>query len=108
MITSGPPPPARSTAVPSGSQAAELLAQVVEVTRAAGAAVLAAFSPDARPADRQQVLSAAGSTEDASERVLREGLAAVRPAAARAGDELATVALPPGEFWVVDAVEGLV
>lgn len=83
-----------------------LLAKAEEAARAAGVRLLTAFTPDARPADRDDIYAAAKAVEQTSMPGLRAALAAARPGAGWVDDELETRALPPGEWWAVDPVEG--
>lgn len=85
---------------------ATLLPAVVRVARAAGERLLAAFAPDARPQDRTQMFAAARRNEEAASDGLREALETLRPGARWLPEEFETGALPAGEWWVVDAVEG--
>ena len=85
---------------------ARLLAGLVEISHAAGQRLLARFAPAARPHDRAAMFEAGRANEDASLAGLRGALAALRPAAGWLDEDLETVGLPPGEWWVVDAVEG--
>jgi myo-inositol-1(or 4)-monophosphatase len=83
-----------------------LLPEVVNVARAAGQRLLAAFTPGARPRDRGEMSSAMARNEVASLAGLREALARIRPAARWVEEEHETTSLAPGEWWAVDAVEG--
>src|SRR6185369_6503501 len=83
-----------------------LLPRVVEVAHAAGERLQALFSPEARPASRAELFAAGRRNEEASLRGLRAALASLRPGAGWVEEEQETVALPPGEHWTVDAVEG--
>ena len=85
---------------------ARLLAPLVELLVAAGDRLLARFTPDARPTDRAGMFEAGRRNEEASLAGLREALAALRPSAGWVDEALETTALPPGEWWTVDAVEG--
>jgi myo-inositol-1(or 4)-monophosphatase len=84
----------------------DLLDAVTGAVRAAGARLLDLYSPAARPAGRADMFAAGRRNEDASLAVLRPALERVRPQARWAGDDQETAALPPGEWWAVDAVEG--
>lgn len=85
-----------------------LLPAVVDVARAAGARLLAVFSPSARPRGRADMFTAGTRNEDVSLDGLRESLARIRPAAGWVDEDQETTALPDGEWWTVDAVEGSV
>ena len=82
------------------------LAAMVEAVHDAGAALLALYTPQARPADRDDMLAAGRRNEEASSARLRPALMAARPQARWVNDNQETVALPAGEWWTVDAVEG--
>jgi myo-inositol-1(or 4)-monophosphatase len=83
-----------------------LLKAVVEAIQAAGHQLKDRFSFDARPSRREDILQAIHANDAASERVLRQALKEARPQAGWVEDEEGTGALPPGEWWVTDAVEG--
>jgi myo-inositol-1(or 4)-monophosphatase len=85
-----------------------LLDQVTNVATQAGDRLLAVYSPDARPADRDDLMTAARRNEEVSSAGLREALHALRPQARWLEEEHETGALPPGEWWVVDNAEGSV
>lgn len=95
------------TTIPAAGYA-ELLPAVVKATTAAGDRLLAEFSPDARPASRADMAAAGGHIEKLVLGELRPELASLRPGAGWVDDDLETTPLPPGEWWVVDAVEGAV
>lgn len=82
-----------------------LLDDVTRATTEAGDRLLSVWTPDARPADRQQMRAAALRNEELSGGPLKETLAALRPDAGFAEDDL-----PPGggAWWVVDNAEGSV
>jgi myo-inositol-1(or 4)-monophosphatase len=82
------------------------LAAMVEAVHDAGAALLALYTPQARPADRDDMFRAGRRNEEASLARLRPALTAARPQAGWVHDDQETAALPPGEWWTVDAVEG--
>ncbi|QMU79780.1 3'(2'),5'-bisphosphate nucleotidase CysQ [Streptacidiphilus sp. PB12-B1b] len=83
-----------------------LLGGVVAAVVAAGAHLRERFTPDARPGSLAEVVAAIHANDAASLRFLREPLERLRPGAAWAEDELESGALPSGEWWVTDAVEG--
>jgi myo-inositol-1(or 4)-monophosphatase len=91
-----------------GGEYAGLLDPVVQATTAAGDRLLAEFSPAARPASRADMAAAGQHTEELVLGQLRPELARLRPGAGWVDDDRETVPLPPGEWWVVDAVEGAV
>jgi fructose-1,6-bisphosphatase/inositol monophosphatase family enzyme len=86
----------------------ELLAQVTAVVRQAGEALLTAYAETARPAGKADMHRAGTRLEELADRVLKPGLAEIRPDARWANEDEETTALPPGEFWAVDPVEGAV
>jgi len=83
-----------------------LLAAVVDAVHDAGVRLLDLYSPAARPADKSEMFAAGQRNEEASLGVLRSALAAARPNARWVDDDKETIALPPGQWWAVDAVEG--
>jgi myo-inositol-1(or 4)-monophosphatase len=83
-----------------------LLDEVGKVATEAGDRLLAVYSPDARPADRDELLKAATRNEEASSAGLRDALRALRPQARWLEEENETGPVPGGEWWVVDNVEG--
>src|ERR1700678_1655847 len=86
----------------------DLLSSVVKVATEAGHRLLAEFSTAARPASRTEMAAGGARTEDLVLAQLRPELANLRPGAGWAGEGMETTPLPPGEWWVVDAVEGAV
>ncbi|MHA6762248.1 inositol monophosphatase family protein [Streptacidiphilus sp. PAMC 29251] len=93
----------------SSSASAEdraLLAAVVEVATEAGRALEARYSVAARPADRAGMFRAGSADSEVSLDILRPTLTALRPGAEWLTEDHETTALPPGEWWVVDEVEG--
>jgi myo-inositol-1(or 4)-monophosphatase len=87
---------------------AGLLPVVVAAATAAGDRLTAEFSPAARPAGRADMAAAGRHTEALVLGRLQPVLARLRPGAGWVTDDLETTALPPGEWWVVDPVEGAV
>lgn len=100
----------QATTGPEGSgETAEdiaLLDRLVAVVTEAGNRVAELFSPASRPTDRHDIFTAGRRNEETSLAVLRPGLAAARPAVGWVDDDQETTALPVGEWWAVDAVEG--
>lgn len=97
------PRPFRRSADPAD---VALIAEVESIAVAAGDRLLARYSPDRRPADRAAMLAELGANETASNDGLRPALEHLRPGARWVEAAHETSALPPGEWWVVDAVEG--
>jgi myo-inositol-1(or 4)-monophosphatase len=85
---------------------AHLLDQVARVATEAGDRLLAVYSPDARPAGREELMKAAIRNEEAASAGLREALHALAPGARWLEEENETGALPDGPWWVVDSAEG--
>jgi myo-inositol-1(or 4)-monophosphatase len=83
-----------------------LLSGVVEAATEAGRALEARYSVAARPADRAAMFRAGTGDSEVSLDILRPALTALRPGARWLEEEYETTALPSGEWWVVDEVEG--
>jgi len=83
-----------------------LLAGVVEAATAAGQALQARYSVAGRPADRAAMFHAGTVDSEVSLAILRPALTSLRPGAQWLPEEHETTALPAGEWWVVDEVEG--
>jgi myo-inositol-1(or 4)-monophosphatase len=97
-----------SDTIDPAAEYAGLLAAVVAAATAAGDRLMADFSPDARPASRADMAAGGRHLEELVLAELRPELARLRPRAGWVDDDLETAPLPPGEWWVVDAVEGAV
>lgn len=84
----------------------ELLTRVTDAVTEAGKRLADRFSliPDLR--DRDTIWAALRANDAVSEKVLRPALAAALPGAGWVEDEGGEGALPPGEWWVTDPVEG--
>lgn len=95
------------TTIPAAGYAG-LLPSVVKAVTAAGDRLLAEFSPGARPVGRVDMAAARGHIEELVLAELRPELASLRSTAGWVDEEMETTPLPPGEWWVVDAVEGAV
>lgn len=87
---------------------ARLLHQVVAAVEAAGRAVRGRFSSSARPADRPDIGAMIAANDAVALGVLRQALSAARPVAQWDENEAGAGPLPPGEWWVVDPVEGAI
>jgi myo-inositol-1(or 4)-monophosphatase len=83
-----------------------LLPTVVAALSAAGERLLDRFSTEPRLRSRDEVVAALRDNDAASLDVLREPLSRARPDVGWVEDELEGGVLPPGEWWVTDAVEG--
>jgi myo-inositol-1(or 4)-monophosphatase len=94
-------------AIPA-AEYADVLSAVVKAATAAGDRLLAEFSPQARPASRADMATVGRHIEGLVLGELRPELARLLPGAGWADDDMETTPLPPGEWWVVDAVEGAV
>lgn len=105
LITSARRLATDAAAAPSDDGA--LLAATVAAVRAAGAPLLARRVAQPRtPDDLRAVVQAIHANDDASLSVARSLLLQARPQAGWVDDELEGGALPPGEWWVFDPVEG--
>lgn len=83
-----------------------LLSHVVEAVQSAGRLLMGRFSTTAELVTPAQVVTAIHDNDAASLAILRPMLARVRPGAQWVDDELEDGALPAGEWWVTDPVEG--
>ncbi|WP_224363950.1 inositol monophosphatase family protein [Hyalangium versicolor] len=83
-----------------------LMHTTVAAVQAAGRHLKNRFSFDARPGSRDAILAALQANDVESLGILRRLLTEARPGAGWVEDELETGALPPGEWWVIDPVEG--
>lgn len=90
------------------SDDARLLTLTSAAVQAAGLAVQARFNADARPGQRQDIGAMIAANDLISLAVLRPALSAARPSAQWDDDEGGSGALPPGEWWVIDPVEGAI
>lgn len=84
----------------------DLLPGIVAAVEAAGAELLRRFAASVPPATLEAMRHALAENDAAALAVLRPALERVRPTAGWAEDEHDGGALPPGEWWVVDPVEG--
>jgi myo-inositol-1(or 4)-monophosphatase len=85
---------------------ADLLVQTASAVQAAGSALLDRFGEVVRYRTRDELMRALMANDAVSLDVLRPRLAELRPDARWVEEELEGGALPPGEWWVVDPVEG--
>lgn len=99
------PQPALTDALPPADAA--LLAATTAAVQAAGHTLKARFSTQPPAFENlADVVHAIHANDAAALAVLRGPLLAARPGAHWSEDELASGALPPGEWWVTDPVEG--
>ena len=86
-----------------------LVEAVAKVATDAGNRLLGVFTPDARPADKQELVRLAVRNERVASAGLRDALSALRPGARFVEDEQEAAPLPDdGQWWVVDNAEGSV
>ncbi|WP_437730211.1 inositol monophosphatase family protein [Sorangium sp. So ce1335] len=83
-----------------------LLPTVVAALTAAGERLVRRFSAEPRLGSREEIFTALADNDAVSLEALREPLSRARPGAGWVEDEIARGPLPPGEWWVTDAVEG--
>jgi myo-inositol-1(or 4)-monophosphatase len=83
-----------------------LLNDVVAAVQAAGNHLKGRFSSGSRLGSPEDIRREIRANDDASQGVLREALRKARPGAGWLEDEHDEGALPPGEWWVTDPVEG--
>lgn len=98
--------PAPDNASDALSEERDLLSGVVEAATAAGRALEARYSTSSRPPDRGAMFRAGTADTEVSTNILRPALTSLRPGARWMPEEYETAALPVGEWWVVDEVEG--
>ena len=84
----------------------ELLPGVVAALEAAGHRLVQRYGAQPTFTTGEDVVAAIRANDEASLAVLRPALQALRPQAGWAEDELERGALPAGEWWVSDPVEG--
>ena len=83
-----------------------LLEAVVDIATEAGRALEKRYDTATRPAGRADMFRTGTADGQVSLDILRPRLTDLRPEARWLTDEYETTALPPGEWWVVDEVEG--
>jgi myo-inositol-1(or 4)-monophosphatase len=83
-----------------------LLPAVVGAVKAAAQHIQARFSTASRPASREELAAALEANDAASLAILKPVLQEARPGATWIEDEEEGGALPAGECWVTDPVEG--
>ncbi|MFI5957386.1 inositol monophosphatase family protein [Cryptosporangium sp. NPDC051539] len=84
----------------------ELLPAVVGAVQRAGEVMAGRLPHRPEFRTRADVVSAIYANDDASLAILKPELTRLRPGAGWVDDELESGLLPPGEWWVVDPVEG--
>ncbi|WP_035798365.1 inositol monophosphatase family protein [Kitasatospora mediocidica] len=85
---------------------ADLLTRTVIAVRAAGSALRERFGEVTPYRTREELMRALAANDDTALAILRPALTELRPQAGWVEDELDGGALPAGEWWVVDPVEG--
>jgi myo-inositol-1(or 4)-monophosphatase len=88
------------------SELQTLLPAVATTVQAGGKHMLKWFVSRPDMVTRDEVVAAIHGNDDKSLSVLRERLTALRPQAGWVEDELESGELPPGEWWVIDPLEG--
>jgi myo-inositol-1(or 4)-monophosphatase len=83
-----------------------VLPEVISAVQRAGALLADTFDPASRAGDLDEIRDIVAANDAASLAVMREPLVRARPGAGWADDEMARGALPAGEWWVADPVEG--
>ena len=83
-----------------------LLTDVTTAVHQAGQALLAQYTEDARPANKQDMYGAGTRIDTVATDIVRPALAKIRPEARWVEVDQETTALPPGEWWAVDPTEG--
>jgi myo-inositol-1(or 4)-monophosphatase len=84
----------------------EILTQTTIAVREAAEKLRRRFSPEARPASVEALMSAVHANDETVLEQLRPRLVEIRPGAGWVEEELEGGELPPGEWWVVDPAEG--
>jgi myo-inositol-1(or 4)-monophosphatase len=85
---------------------AELLAQTELAVRAAGLALRGRFTTDVPYTTVEEMMAALHANDEAVLEVLAPRLSQLRPEARWVEEEFESGALPSGEWWLVDPVEG--
>ncbi|MEU8631262.1 inositol monophosphatase family protein [Amycolatopsis sp. NPDC048633] len=85
-----------------------VLAVMVQAAEKAGSALLAAYDPASRPADRAAMYEHGTSLEAASTAIVREALDGVEPGVGWWDEDESGRVVPAGRWWVVDGTEGAV
>jgi myo-inositol-1(or 4)-monophosphatase len=95
-----------ATRIETTSTVAQLVPTVTAIVHAAAMHMKDQFSPNARPATLDTLVAAIHANDAMSLAVLRDALLGALPGSGFVDDELEAGALPPGDWWVVDPVEG--
>lgn len=85
-----------------------VLPEVITAVKSAGSALKARFSRGTRPLSRSNINASIQSIDRTSLELLRAPLLSLRPGSQWSEDELEGGALPAGEWWVTDPVEGAI
>jgi myo-inositol-1(or 4)-monophosphatase len=96
----------RPPTIPASVAVHELLPAVAAIVRAGGEHMLGRFASRPDMVTREEVVAAIYANDAESLSVLRDRLTRLRPQAGWVEDELESGELPPGEWWVIDPVEG--
>jgi myo-inositol-1(or 4)-monophosphatase len=99
-------PPAFGGSNPALDDDRGLALDIAAAVQAAGARMAELFDTSPRYTTRDEVVAAIHANDEHSLAVFRPMLDRLRPNAGWVDDELESGALPPGEWWVTDPVEG--
>jgi myo-inositol-1(or 4)-monophosphatase len=83
-----------------------LLTEVTAAVHRAGKALLAEYTPSARPTDKGEMGRGGRHLDEVVTAILKPALSTIRPEARWVEEDQETRALPPGEWWAVDPIEG--
>jgi myo-inositol-1(or 4)-monophosphatase len=98
--------PMNTNTIKDAFQDQALIPGVVAAVTEAGRILVERFGDRPGFVDREDVVRAIQANDEAALAVLRPSLEALRPEANWAEDELDSGALPAGEWWITDPVEG--
>ncbi|MDX3194657.1 inositol monophosphatase [Streptomyces sp. MN03-5084-2B] len=84
----------------------DLLTATTDAVRAAGARMLARYSPASRQPGLAELLKSLHDNDSAVADVLRPALTGIRPQARWLDDEHGSGPLPAGEWWLIDPMGG--
>lgn len=84
----------------------QLLENVTAILQKVGDLMVSRFNDKPHLTNLDEVIAEIHANDNASLSILRDGLQQLRPHAGWVEDENDSGALPPGEWWVVDPVEG--